>query len=299
MAYGGFFYDRGQQQAQGQSDGQSQQQTTSNGSQGSGYPSSGGGRGSSGGGGASSGPSDEQKKAAANQAAVSGYNAGTLGDTFNNAKDLYNISDRMSKNLANKSIIDAMRTAGNDWFKQHLKLQNVTEQTARKVGNAMTGSVYNDIADTVAKADDLIDADTLDTQRQNIATAYGDLFEALANSVNAKNEQAMKTQSGMREIFSDYVAQINNMHPGLAAKYIDSKGSTLKNAPGWLDTNFYNKNKTGAITPTDYGFIRPDRATTTAEDQNLRNSEANLGASSGGDYWDRVRSGYNNRRLQA
>lgn len=266
-------------------------------SRGTSYP-----RGRGGGGGgysAPSGPSDDQKKAFNNLGAITGYNKGTLENKYADTMDMLDISDQQNKNLRDVQKTQAKRKAGSEWFSQHKKLQDTVSQTMDAAGGALRGSFLLDYADLLGDQDDTIDEAVLRSLRENINSVDNSYFESLAQNINNRNEAAINTEEGLRELVADYMAQGNNIHPDLIQKYLDTNGHTIKTGDlGWLKADgFYEGHKKGAAKPDDFSFIRPDMANKKAS--NLNTGGSNTSQSVSGDYWQRMASGYNQRKRQA
>lgn len=249
-------------------------------------------------GGGSSGPTDAQRKAANNLGAIVGENADNLRDKFDNAMNNLDIADEQNKLLRDANTLIARQGAGSDWFRQHLRLMHTAKALNDRIGNAMRGSVAYDYKDLIGTADDMIDAETLDTIRENVNQSNLSYYEALAQNVNARNEMAADTESGLRELYADYLAQMNNIHPDLVADKLDTKGHAVKPVD-WLDTDFYGSHVTQAAKPETQGLYRPDRANTEAVEGGTRAREYNTASSAVSSYWDRMNRGYDQRTRQA
>lgn len=257
----------------------------------------GGGGGYGGGGvGGSTGPSDEQKKAGDNLAGITGYNKDTVLGNYEDTMSVLDISDQQNKFLHDTQVTQAKRKAGDEWFSQHKKLQDTVSQTKDAAGQAMRGSFLYDYSDLVADQDDTIDEATLRNLRENINSIDNSYFEALAQNNNSRNEAAMNAEQGFRELAADYIAQLNNIHPDLAKGMIDGGNHTLK-PPSWLSTDFFDSHKREPVKPDDFSFIRPDIANKGAG--KLDTGGANTSQSVSGDYWQRMTSGYDQRKRQA
>ena len=250
------------------------------------------------GGGGGSGPSDAQRKAADNLGAIVGENADNLRDKFDNAMGNLDIADQQNQSLRDANILLAKQGAGSDWFRQHLRLQRTASALNDRSGNAMRGSYLYDYRDLLGTADDMIDAETLDTQRENVNGANLSYFEALAQNVNSRNEMAADTESAMRELYADYLAQMNNIHPDLVADKLDTEGHSVKPVD-WLDTDFYGSHVTQAAKPVTQGLYRPDRANTDAVEGGTRAKAHSTASSVVRSYWDRMNRGYDQRTRQA
>ena len=259
---------------------------------GGGYRGGGGG----GGGGGSTGPSDEQKKAGDNLAGITGYNKDTVLGNYEDTMSVLDISDQQNKFLHDTQVTQAKRKAGDEWFSQHKKLQDTVSQTKDAAGGAMRGSFLYDYSDLLADQDDTIDEATLRNMRENINSIDNSYFEALAQNNNSRNEAAMNAEQGFRELAADYIAQLNNIHPDLAKDMIDGGNHTLK-PPSWLNTDFFDSHKKEPVKPDDLSFIRPDMANKKADE--LNTGGGNTSQSVSGDYWQRMTSGYDQRKRQA
>ena len=249
-------------------------------------------------GGGNTGPSQNQREAAANLGAIVGENADNLRDKFDNAMSNLDIADEQNQRLRDANILLARQGAGSDWFRQHLKLQRTASALNDRSGNATRGSFLYDYRDLLGAADDMIDAETLDTQRENVNGANLSYFEALAQNVNARNEMAADTEGGLRELYADYLAQLNNIHPDLAQDKLDTKGHSVR-PTDWLQTDFYGSHVTQAATPETQGLYRPDRANTDAVEGGIRQGDTSRASSAFRSYWDRMDRGYDQRTRQA
>lgn len=255
------------------------------------YGYGGGGRGSS-------GPTDEQREAAANLGGIVGYNRDTILGQYDDTMATFDLADQQNRNLRDNNILLAKQDAGSDWFRQHLNLQRTASALNDRSSNAMRGSYLYDYRDLLATADDNIDAETLDTQRQNTNQVLQSYFEAVAqNNVN-RQEAAMNTEQGLRELYADYVAQINNIHPDLASGLIDTKKHTL-NPTDWLSTDFFDSHRRDPMSPDRQAFYRPNQANTEAREKGLTGGNYNTASSAAGSYWDRMNRGYDQRTRQA
>ena len=249
-------------------------------------------------GGGSTGPSKNQEKAAANLGAIVGENADNLRDKFDNAMNNLDIADEQNQRLRDANVLLARQGAGSDWFRQHLKLQRTASALNDRSGNATRGSFLYDYRDLLGAADDMIDAETLDTQRENVNGANLSYFEALAQNVNARNEMAADTEGGLRELYADYLAQLNNIHPDLVADKLDTGNHSVR-PTDWLPTDFYGSHVTQAAKPETQGLYRPDRANTDAVEGGTRKDDTSRASSAVRSYWDRMDRGYDQRTRQA
>lgn len=256
---------------------------------------SGGGRSSGGG---STGPTDEQKKAFGNLGAITGENADTLKDQYEDQMSIYDIADRMNQSMRDENVRQAKQKAGTDWFRQHLKLQRTASALNDRSGNAMRGSYLYDYRDLLGAADDNVDSETLDTMRENENSILMSYFESKMDDINNRNQAALATEQGLRELYSDYIAQGNNIHPDLVEGQIDRGNHSLKGSD-WLKTDWFDSHKVEAAAPDSTDLYRPDRANNQARENGLNNSGYNTASSAVSSYWDRMNRGYDQRERQA
>ena len=251
-----------------------------------------------GGGGGSSGPTDDQKKAFGNLGAITGENADTLKDQYEDQMSIYDIADQMNKSMRDESLRQAKQKMGSDWFREHLKLQRTASALNDRGDKAMRGSYLYDYKDLLKTADDNIDSETLDTMRENENSILMSYFESKMDDINNRNQAALATEQGLRELYSDYIAQGNNIHPDLVESLINRGGHSLNDSP-WLKTDWFDDHKVEAATPESTDLYRPDAANHQAREQGLKNNGYNTASSAVSSYWERMNRGYDQRERQA
>lgn len=261
----------------------------------------GGGSGGGGGGSGSTAPSDMQKETAKNLRPIVHYNYDTLGNKFELGDKVYDTADEQSANMHHWQEALAQRNAGGDWYRINQKLQSAMRNMRDEMGNAAYGSDYADMYESFARAYDQSNDDTLRAFRKNLEEIDANYYDAIMNNINSRNKLAADTQIAMRELGSDWAAQLNNIHPQLAnGEYqsgvtgmgenrkegeapddagdldslIDRGNDTLK-FPDWLKTDYADDHWSQAINPEMRPFYRPDLAAQTASDMGLRNRNTN------------------------
>lgn len=284
-----------------------------------------GGYGSSG----DTGPSDNQKNAALNLQPILAYNGETARGKAENARDAYDTADQGNMNRAAYDIATGHMKASNEWFSRLLKEQSVYDMLRTKMGNSRYGSNALQLNTDMNRVHDADAVEVLETQEENDRNIFSELTGQLQDNVNAFNEMALDTETSLKNMFADYAAQLNNIHPDLVngeidleayragkingdediddeggddtEKLIDIESRTL-NPVDWFPTSFYNENKRGALSwqNDDYlGHIRPDRATQSVESQKrfTRDSNPSSSAAANKRYWDTLTTTYGQRRV--
>jgi len=247
------------------------------------------------GGGGSSSPTEKQRQAQANLGSITGYNAETTKNDDKNANDVYDVADEQSKNLQYVQTVQNKQNATNDWYTQQQKEQSTLNQLVDAMGNGMNSSNAYDIADLIARYDDMSDVEVLNNMRKNQQSIDDSYYEAIMGNNNSRNEKAAQTEKNLRELYADYVAQSNNIDPELAADYLDNENHTLKDAPDWLTTAWFQDHKRNAIKPETQGLYRPDNAIEDAWAQALLPATNRRSSSSNPSYRERIAAGYERR----
>lgn len=251
--------------------------------------------GGGGGGGGSSSPTDKEKKAQENLGSIAGYNAETVKGDFDNANDVYDTADEQSKKLQYIQTVQNKQNATNDWYTQQQKEQSALNQLVDAMGNGMNSSTAYDVADLVARKDDMNDVAVLNAMRKNQQQIDNAYYEAVMANNNSRNEKAAQTEKGLRELYADYAAQSNNIHPDLASDMLDNDNHTLEESPDWLTTEWYDDHKREAVKPETQGLYRPDNAVEDAWAESLLPATENKESSSDQSYQERMAQGYDRR----
>lgn len=244
----------------------------------------GGGGGYSGGGGGGGGGtvSDDQINAAKSLEAITAFNAGSETGKMEHGFDALQIADQSAANNRDWQIANAGKQASQDWYSQQQKEQATTTQLRDRMGNAAYGSGLLDLADDIARVDDMADVQVLRSYEDNIDNAWQNYYETMVSNINARNELAMDTEASLRELFGDYAAQLNNISPKLASGEEGDNGTVIDkdarsiNIPDWfqeyLDKGSYDKNKKGPGTMDFNKFMRPDESLEKIQEQGLDTS---------------------------
>ena len=291
------------------------------------YSGGGGGWYSGGGGGGGSvdpTPTDQQKDAFNNlMNGIVPWNYEALTSKLENTNKLYDTADDQIKALQKIQEANAYAAANGDWYRQQQKEQSTTSQLINRAGNMMNGAMANNIYEAVARVDDQNDDDTLQSLRDNIINATMAAAEALQANVNARNKNAVDTETSIRELFGDAAAQISSMNtmlangkwqegytsldpdakkgdkPKDADKYpaiIDTENKTLNIPDGYEVKDFAKNHWTNAYVPfVNYWFREADSATKASD---TGNREQRYGSSSSANDYSWLRSYPQSRRTQ-
>ena len=256
----------------------------------------GGGYGGYGGyGGGSSGPTDNQRKAFGVLGAITGENADILGDAFDNTLDVLNEAQRGNENLRDYNLLANQRKVSSDWFKDYKNSQNVYTQLKQKNDNGFLGSLLYNTNDVLRDVLDSLNANARNALRENNESINASYYESLMQNINSRNEAAADTEKALRELYSDYIAQGNNIHPDLVGGLVNQGEHGLNDAPDWLDTDFYDEHKAVMPDIEKSNFILPDQANTQIREQGLSNRDHNIASAAMSSYWDRLNRGYDQR----
>ena len=263
----------------------------------------GGGGSGDGGGGSSQGPSDDQKNAAKSLEAITSFNAGTIAGKGQAGMEAFDIADKNAAKQRNIQLEQNNKMANREWFKRQQDLQSTLKSLRSKMGNAYYGSAALDLADDLARVDDQGDVEILGNLEDNNNQAYQNYYETILENINSRNELAMNTEASLRELFGDYAAQLNNIHPKLASGEEGDNGSVIDrdnraiNVPDWfqkfLDENSFNKLKTGVYDMKPQGLVRDTESLEAVQ----RNGGEGTGSRTGSanDYYHSIMDSYERR----
>lgn len=249
----------------------------------------------------SSGSKQDAKEndALENLKAIANYNQGALRNKFTHGYDMYNISDQQAKTLADTQTQQNKTNVGEDWFEQMKKFQSTADKLKQSAGGSFTGSNLYNFLDLLGRENDSIRSESLNTQRKNQNEINNDLYEALAQNVNARNELAADTEYGLANILSDWAAQSTSVAPDKfkatgAIAGDQGQGAGTINAQPWLTPDgFYDQNKVGPAEITKQGLYTEDNAQKKANE--LQNNSKNTSSATNPKYWEDLFKGYNKK----
>lgn len=249
-----------------------------------------------------SSPSENDKKAAKLLSSIVNENAETIKDTFAAQIQGYNISDEMSRNLATKKKCQAQRKAGQEWYSSQQKLQAASTQLADVAGGALRSSLLYDFTEMISRADDQADTELLKTMRENVQEIEMTLAEALMATINSRNDLAANSEQQLRQMFTDWLSQLINIHPDLIASAdFSPTGSVIidlaaevpaqASIPGWLDyEQWFEEHINSAIQPGDAPRSRPDKAAQMAWMLDILKNALEVEGSTNAEYWANVQA---------
>ena len=247
-------------------------------------------------------PSENDMKAAKLLSAIVNENAKILKDTYAAQVRGYDISDEMSRNLTVKKTCQARRKAGHEWYASQQKLQAASSQLTDVAGGAIRSSLFYDFVEMVSRADDQADTEVLRTMRENIQEIEMSLAEALMNTINSRNDASANTEQQLRQLFTDGLAQLINIHPDLASSasasptggvIIDLSNDVPADAsvPSWIDyDDWFEGHTTQAIHPNDVPKSRPDKTAQMAWVMGYLKNQLEAEGASNPSYWEVLQS---------
>lgn len=249
-----------------------------------------------------SAPSDTDKKAGKLLSSITNENAKIIKDTYDGQMKVYDIADQMSNYLAVRRRCQARRKAGQEWYTEQQKLHSATMQLARVASNALNSSLTHDFREMLARVDDQADAEVLKNMRENLQDIEIDLAEALMANINNRNDLAVNTEQQLRQLFTDWLAQLINIHPDLLTDpdfaptggvIIDSDATVPANAntPGWVNyEQWFEEHTKNAINVSDAPIARPDSTAQKAWDANILKDIFEIEAASDPTYWRNIQA---------
>lgn len=187
-----------------------------------------------GGGGGGSGDKDQQKKTQAqldNTGGNYGKRAGDLNKiTQKRANDLNKIANKrqadMDKNAQAQLANINQSMQANDaalaenrrnimqnvqWQPNQQKQQSTLMALRNRMGNAAYGSGIQDLAEGMARVDDMNDTELINTWKQNENNAYSNWYQANESLVNDYNDQVASINEQKSQFSADYADQMSKL----------------------------------------------------------------------------------------
>ncbi len=168
------------------------------------------------------------------------------------------------------------------------KLQASTNKLKNQGGDGFSGSSLYDFINLLETENDNIRDESLNTQRKNQDEINNDLYETIAQNVNARNELLNDTEYGLANIVSDYAAQATTIAPdkikerGLFSPD-EGVGAGSINNPGWVNPDgYYDQNKRGPAEVTKQGLYTEADAQKNANNINNRGTNNTSAAANPG-----------------
>lgn len=257
--------------------------STSSPSSGGGYRSSyGGGGGSSGGGSASSGPTDEERKAAKNQTAIASQHVRDVQNQLNRQLANYDLADQQNRALANTQYGQNSRKSSEDRFEAQRGLQQAARGLLGSMGNAMNGSATGNLMTMLGERNDQENNMNLSQLQVNQDQVSNTLNDSLNQNVVARRDAMQSAEKAIRDIESDWRANMNNINPEL---YPGSSGPVGGNK-ALASSTVWKPDKAKQNLAQLSGYIMPDQ---TIRAQPTRNKV------SGNNYFAQLMNRFNGR----
>lgn len=233
----------------------------------------GGGRGGGGGGGSSAEDKDKIQAQLNNTAGNYEKRAGDLGDiTLGRKNDIENIAkDRMGdmdkvaqqqlgninqQRQANNAALSTNRRnimQGIDWQPNQQKEQSTLMALRNRMGNSAYGSGIQDLAEGMARVDDMNDYQLINTWKQNENNAYANWYQAEQSLIGDYNDQVASIQDEYSQFRSDYRDQMSKLqsdYKDQMSQLYSQYWSTMSNVNPELATKENLKAAEGGATPT-------------------------------------------------
>lgn len=266
-----------------------------------------------------SGPTKNQVEMAKNLAPLSKFGQDIILGKAKNAGDVYDVADQDALNNRNYQAIVAKTKAADEWHPLETALQRAHHQLRVKMGNAAYGSTVLDHLQDVEYQSNKDAKEVQDALRESEMDINNEFYDALARTINGRNELAMDTEDKLNQGHLDYLTQLLNIHPDLVngnyegteengdageswPKRINAESGKIS-FPDWMVTDYYNANKKSPVNRWQaIKLITPDRAGDKAAGLVYgkgagKNGPSTRESSVNQKYWDRLTRTYAAREV--
>lgn len=228
-----------------------------------------------------------EKKAASNQTSISGQNVKDVKNQLKRQLANYDFADAQNRALADTQLKQISRKNSADRFEAQRALRDSALGLLGSMGSAMNGSTTGNFMNMLRSRNDS-DNNTFWAQLQENQDQVENAYNDSLNQNNVARRDAMQSaEKAIRDITSDWRANMNNINPNLFPGNKSSVGdkASLKASTAW-DTSKAPKN-----TAQMSGYVIPDNrgVGTTPTGQTNPANAMNVGAAR-----NRVRGGANN-----
>ena len=142
-----------------------------------------------------------------------------LADMDKTAQDqLNNIKQQQQANAASLSTNRRNIMQGIDWQPNQQKEQSTLMALRNRMGNSAYGSGIQDLAEGMARVDDMNDYQLISAWKQNENNAYANWYQAEQGLIGDYNEHVAQINDEISKLYSQYWSTMSNSDPLLATK---------------------------------------------------------------------------------
>lgn len=198
---------------------------------------------------------DRERKAAENQTALSKQNVRDVQNQLKRQLANYDFADAQNRALANAQLKQNSRKTSADRFEAQRDLQAATLGLLGSMGSAMNGSSTGNLLRMLESRNDKENNTywaQLQENQDQVENAYNDSL----NQNNVARRDAMQSaEKAIRDIESDWAANLNNINPNLFQQGAVGGNGALSSVNAWNANNAKQNNArmSGYVIPDNRG----------------------------------------------
>lgn len=238
---------------------------------------------------------DREQQAANNQTLISAQNVQDVQNQLNRQLANYDFADAQNRALADTQLKQNSRKTSADRFEAQRDLQAATLGLLGSMGTAMNGSSTGNLARMLESRNDK-ENNTYWAQHQVNQDAIENAYQDSLNQNRVARRDAMQSaEKSIRDIESDWAANLNNINPNLF-----QQGAVAQD-PALTSTTAWDENKSQQNNAQLSGYTIPDNMSANRTPTGTRQpgDAMNVGTTrnqlSGNDYFSRMMNRFNGR----
>ena len=236
-----------------------------------------------------------ERQAANNQTSISAQNVRDVQNQLNRQLANYDFADAQNRALADTQLRQNSRKTSADRFEAQRDLQAATLGLLGSMGTAMNGSSAGNLARMLESRNDK-ENNTYWAQHQVNQDAVENAYQDSLNQNRVARRDAMQSaEKSIRDIESDWAANLNNINPNLFQQGAVGQDSALSSTTAWDENRSQQNNAqiSGYVIPDNMSAnMTPTGAT---QPSNAMNTGAPRTRLSGNDYFSQMMNRFNGR----
>lgn len=249
---------------------------------------------------------DRERQAATNQTAISGQNVRDVQNQLARQLSNYDFADAQNRALADEQRRQNSRKTSADRFEAQRDLQAATLGLLGSMGSAMNGSSTGNLMRMLESRNDK-ENNTFWAQHQTNQDQVENTYNDSLNQNNVARRDAMQNaEKAIRDIESDWAANLNNINPNLFQQGAVGGNGDLSSTTAWTPDRVQQNNS--ALSGYQLGtgmsnYLIPDNRGqgTTPQGRALPDYSRNSGATrnrvyGGSDYFSQLMNRFNGRQ---
>ena len=238
---------------------------------------------------------DREQQAANNQTSISAQNVRDVQNQLNRQLANYDFADAQNRALADTQLKQNSRKTNADRFEAQRDLQAATLGLLGSMGSAMNGSSTGNLMRMLESRNDK-ENNTYWAQHQVNQDAVENAYQDSLNQNRVARRDAMQSaEKSIRDIESDWAANLNNINPNLFQMGAVNSDPALTSGTAWDESKSQQNNAqlSGYVIPDNMNANRtPTGAGQPTNSMNVGTPRNRL---SGNDYFSQMMNRFNGR----